>query len=486
LALALCITTVLAATPQVSEADDAHSVALKADGSMWAWGDNEAGQLGDGTLTERHAPVLIGYNYAFVAAGVLASYGIKTDGTLWAWGDNSHGQLGDGTTINRTSPVEIGDGFQSVATTWGSTVGLKRDGTLWSWGQNTNGVLGNGTLGDNIIQPSPKQIGVGFSAIAAGNGHVLALKPDGSLWAWGNNSDGQIGTGDLNTIDYAAPTYIGAGYISIAAGEYFSLALKPDGTLWGWGTNARGQLGQGSTTTLSYSRPTRIPGSNYSAIATDSFHVTALKTDGSLWTWGSGPYGALGDGSTGQVNSPEQIGTGYWKLSSGGGNNVGFALRLDGSLWAWGNNYKGDLGDGTITDHYVPIATGFSVYPNSGLVAEVSASGPLTAQTVQATVAPNSGDAGKQGYIFVAAVVPGDTNIYLLSGTNWTVYEPSNPVPYSNGTLKAIDVPVVSAINLSSLVGTNVLLGYGTGGTALQALTDMLKRGLVSSAYTVH
>jgi hypothetical protein len=167
-----------------------HTVGIRPDGTLWAWGDNGIGQLGDGTTTSRSAPVQVGSGFASVAAGPYHTVAVKTDGTLWAWGYNGNGQLGDGTTTQRVAPVQVGSGFASVAAGYYHTVAVKTDGTLWAWGYNGNGQLGDGTTTQRVV---PVQVGSGFDSLAAGGAHSMAVKTDGTLWAWGDNSYGQLG-----------------------------------------------------------------------------------------------------------------------------------------------------------------------------------------------------------------------------------------------------------------------------------------------------
>ena len=225
-----------------------HTVALKADGTLWAFGLNQSGQLGDGTTTNRLSPVQVLSGVARVAAGWSGTAAVKTDGTLWAWGENSKGQLGDGTLTERHSPVQVGTGFASVAAGTHHAVAVKQDGTLWAWGSNQFGQVGDGTRTDRRL---PVKVGEGFASPAAGYSFSAAVKADGTLWTWGSNAYGQIGNGA--TADVLLPWQAGTGYASVeggggAPGLGFTLALKQDGTLWAWGSNQFGQLGIGSTT----------------------------------------------------------------------------------------------------------------------------------------------------------------------------------------------------------------------------------------------
>ncbi len=160
-----------------------HSLLIGSDGSLWAWGSNSSGQLGDGTTTARTTPTPILTGVATLAAGSYHTLALKTDGSLWAWGYNYYGQLGDGTTTNRSTPTQVLTGVAAIAAGGDHTLALKTDGSLWAWGANGYGQLGDGTTTN---RSTPKQVLTGVAAIAAGGDHTLALKTDGSLWAWGS------------------------------------------------------------------------------------------------------------------------------------------------------------------------------------------------------------------------------------------------------------------------------------------------------------
>ena len=241
-----------------------------------------------------------------ISAGVLHTIALKTDGSLWAWGYNGVGELGDGTNVDRNTPVRIGSETNWSAISAGEfrTIALKTDGSIWAWGSNYNGELGNGT---NSVRNTPAQIGseTNWSAISAGLYHTIALKTDGSLWAWGRNYEGQLGDG--TDTDRNTPVRIGSetNWSAISAGYEHTTALKTDGSLWAWGSNTFGQLGDGTDTDRN--TPVRIGSeTNWSAISAGEFRTIALKTDGSLWAWGRNYEGQLGDGTYPYSTDPVQ------------------------------------------------------------------------------------------------------------------------------------------------------------------------------------
>jgi alpha-tubulin suppressor-like RCC1 family protein len=304
-----------------------HSLGLQADGRFCAWGDNQAGQLGVGYADNNpHPEPAWGWisPLVTVAAGWAHSLGLGIDFSLyaWAWGSNQFGQLGLG-GLTDTDPHPIPallappTGWVAVAAGGNHSLGLQADGSLWAWGWNFDGQLGLGgppQTPDNEPHPTPAQVGTDHDwvAVAAGGNHSLGLKADGTLWAWGANSLGQLGLG--NTDNLKIPTQVGTehGWVAVTAGAQHSLGLKADGALYSWGWNSNGQLGLlpggiGGGDTDPHPTPEQVQGTGWVAVTAGSVHSLGLKADGSLWAWGGNNYGQLGvDGPVNRL-SPTQV-----------------------------------------------------------------------------------------------------------------------------------------------------------------------------------
>ena len=303
--------------------------ATREDGTLWMWGRNYAGQLGQNNKTDRSSPVQIpgtdwsmrsDANFANDRLKMVCGQGhtmaVKTDGTLWAWGNNANGQLAQNDTIKRSSPVQIG-----TETTWkyvtrikdSCAYGLKTDGTIWGWGYN-QGYLGNG--GGSTQYSSPVMVGgSGYETLGGQAGQsVMALKSGGELWIWGPGTSGQLGQNDR--ANATVPVQIpGVWSIAAATGDDQAYAMKGDGSLWSWGVNEQGQLGLNTSGPSGrVSSPTQIPGTWTTAVwIAGHYGMVATKPDGTMWSWG-GPNSEyqLGQNNTTARSSPTQTpGTGW-------------------------------------------------------------------------------------------------------------------------------------------------------------------------------
>jgi len=467
-----------------------HTIAIKTNGTIWSWGLNEFGQLGIGNVSRKYIPTLIGTDsdWVKIAAGNWGnieqsgySMAMKANGTLWAWGSNYYGQLGLGLIGGKiTTPVQIGvesDWFtaneinpfrqRGIALGNAFTLVQKLDGTIFSWGMNQYGQLGLGdtvnrsqpcqigspipvpptllsalvisniqinlswtdnsdreegfiierkigsngifvplsTIGSNIVfysditnagfAPSTSYyyrvkaynnfgesgyIGTGtlisgdWARIECGTNHTVGYKTNGTISGWGNNMYGQLGLNDTNNRMNPVQIFIDSDWSIIALGAYYSLALKTDpagaGTLWAWGFNSYGQLGVGDT--QNRFTPNQIAGTDWDRIDAGNNHTLALKTDNSLWAWGRNEYGQLGFGytmpsSTG-VTTPTMVGfDSDWSIVIGGGGSPGgpsavtgysVGIKTNQTIWAWGSNNYGQLGDGTNTARSTPRQIG--------------------------------------------------------------------------------------------------------------------------------
>jgi alpha-tubulin suppressor-like RCC1 family protein len=297
--------------------------AIKSNGTLWTWGNNDSGRLGQNDIIKRSSPVQVGAltNWAFVgSSGDEAGHAIKTNGTLWSWGFNFYGTLGNNDTANQSSPVQIGSGtnWKSVGGGANATIAVKTDGTLWSWGYNVSGALGQN---NTVNLSSPVQVGAltNWASItnnSAGN-FCLAIKTDGTLWSWGLNSAGQLGLGDAGSYgatNRSSPTQVGAltTWAKVSAGNGTCGAIRTDGTLWTWGADGSGELGQNvAGFGFSKSSPVQVGSlTDWSSITSRSSFMTAVKTDGTLWTWGSNTDGRLGQNTAyaERRSSPVQVG----------------------------------------------------------------------------------------------------------------------------------------------------------------------------------
>jgi alpha-tubulin suppressor-like RCC1 family protein len=330
---------------------NSHTLAIKSDGTLWAWGNNNYGQLGDNTINTSTNPIQISSltTWKQVSAGSQQSFAIKTDGTLWVWGRNDGGRLGISTSIDSKTPIQLGS-----LTTWKSVYAgtyycfaTRTNDTLWGWGENSFGQLGLGT--NSSVVTSPTQIGTSsWKDISASYYFTVGIKTNGTLWSWGYNAYGQIGDG--TTIDRNVPTSIGGSstdWKQVDTGYYHGIAVKNNGTLWAWGNNGSGQYGNG-TIGISTNNINQI-GTNPLQIGTETNwkltnaggeYSTAIKNDNTLWSWGKNTLGQLGLGNTNDTSTPIQIGTDInWDKISASALNA-YAINSNFDLFSWGQNYS--------------------------------------------------------------------------------------------------------------------------------------------------
>lgn len=347
-------------------------------GELFTTGSNNAGELGLGDTTSRSSPVQVGSltNWKQISSSDNHTAAIKYDNTLWTWGLNStNGELGLDDKTNRSTPVQVGTltNWKQVACASSMTAAVKTDGTLWTWGAGS-GQLG---LGNTTSRSSPYQVGTltNWSQVSLGSGHALAVKTDGTLWAWGTRVYGQLGLNINSGIDTSSPVQVGTltNWYQVSCSGDSTAAVKTDGTLWGWGNNDTGQLGLSDGT--SRSSPVQVGVlTNWSAVSIGGgpgpgvdTSTVAVKTDGTLWVWGSQNRGQLGLNSTGgiggtKISSPVQLGLlTNWKQATMG-SLFCVATRTDGTLWGWGENTSGQLGLNDRTPRSSPVQIGSQTY----------------------------------------------------------------------------------------------------------------------------
>ncbi|WP_275423317.1 S8 family serine peptidase [Geomonas subterranea] len=331
-------------------------------GRILAWGDDKYGQLGDGGTATQSVPVLgpAPAEYTSIAAGIQSNsvIALKSDGTVWGWGYNGDGELGDGTWVNRSSPVQtrLLSGVTVIAAGGTHSYAIKGDGTLWGWG---GGGVGDGT---HYVRNAPVQLPQisGAAAVAAGGFHGCAIDSQGAVWTWGYNWYGELGNG--TTIEQTTPIRLTGinGVRAVSAGFYHTLALKTDGTVWAWGYNSEGELGDGTSTNRA--TPVQVQGlADVVAIAAGMYHSVALTVDGSVYVWGDIYGGQLGGGTPVRVPTKVSGLSGVIKIASGSSHVL--AQKSDGTLWALGVNALGQLGDGTTTSRKTAAPVQFDRQP---------------------------------------------------------------------------------------------------------------------------
>lgn len=343
-----------------------YSIATLGKGLAYGWGANECGQLGDNSITSTSSPVSVvgGFSdWCQIGAGYRHSVGLRSNGTLWSWGQGTTGKLGDNTTVTKSSPVSVVGGFTDwcqVSVGYDHTLAVRRNGTAWGWGRGQYGTLGNNS---SSAQSSPVSVVGGFTdwcQVSAGYSHSLGVRSNGTAWGWGKNFYG--GLGNNTTVDnISSPVSVVGGFTDwcqVAAGCNHSLGLRTNGSLWAWGINTAGQLGD--NTTVSKSSPVSVVGgfADWCQI-TASITSHGVRRNGTLWSWGSNFQGQLGDNTTSNSSSPVSVVGGFtdWcQVSSTGRSTFALAVRTNGTAWGWGRNDCGQLGDNTTVNKSSPVS----------------------------------------------------------------------------------------------------------------------------------
>ena len=343
------------------------AIAQTSQSVTWAWGNNGSAALGDGTAgANQSSPVSVvgGFSdWCQISAGGSQTGAVRRSGSAWAWGYNGTGRLGDNTTTNRSSPVSVVGGFTDwcQASTGGShTVAVRRSGSAWAWGYN-----GSGRLGDNTTtnRSSPVSVVGGFTDwcqinAAGGGSHTVAVRTSGSAWAWGSNNCGKLG--DNTTTDRSSPVSVVGGFsdwCQISSGQNHSAAVRTVGSAWAWGRNNYGQIGDNTTTPKS--SPVSVVGgfTDWCTVHTFSYHTLGLRSNGTIWAWGNGANGRLGDNSTQNKSSPVSIVGGFtdWcQVSPGTLHSL--AVKTNGTAWSWGATSSGSLGINNTTPRSSPVS----------------------------------------------------------------------------------------------------------------------------------
>ncbi|MCM3267610.1 RCC1 domain-containing protein [Paenibacillus elgii] len=346
--------------PKVS-AGNLSGYALKSDGTVWAWGNNGSGRLGDGTTTNSTVPIQVSGldSVVQIAAGGSHCLALKSDGTVWAWGANTTGALGNGTKKASKSPEQVLylNSVIAIAANDNSSMALKSDGTVWAWGSNAYKKLGIGTTSDSQVSPVKVHNLNNIVSISMGFTHSLALQNDETVWAWGakGNNDYTLGDGTKN--GQAEPIIVSNldQVAFINAGTNSSMVIKQDGSLWQWGAGYANGI-RGNVPTQFPKQMSYVDAVKY--VATYHDRATFIKPDGSIYSIGAVTEGFLGTGQTSGDNQYipypvvlSDLATPLKDMTSLAMEDLfTLAIKKDGTVWAWGHNTSGQLGDGTKTN----------------------------------------------------------------------------------------------------------------------------------------
>src|SRR6266516_2304020 len=283
-----------------------HTCGLSTSRAAYCWGDDVFGQLGDGSTSSpwyrpSPAPVAGGLRFTMLSAGVWHTCGVTTSGAAYCWGDNQNGQLGDGTTDRRAMPAPVVGGFRfsTISAGHGHTCGVIAGGAAACWGDNSSGQLGTRVVDHTMYRSSPgRVVGVhGFATVSAGNVHTCGMTTQGVAYCWGYNVWGQLGDGTTTQRSIPVPVTGGLRFAVVDAGSYFSCGVTTGGAAYCWGENLDGELGDGTTT--SWSTPVRVSGMlNFAAVGAGWYHTCGMTTTAGAYCWGYNGHSQLGEGTT--------------------------------------------------------------------------------------------------------------------------------------------------------------------------------------------
>ena len=336
-----------------------HAVALDSDGNVWAWGRNDYGQAGDNSLTDQLTPVQVQglTGITQIAAGAYHNLALDNFGTVWAWGAKLGWQLGNGTKTNSTVPVPVSglSDVIAIATGTSHSISLKGDGTVWTWGTNSYYELGHG-LGGTTDELVPGQVPNLFNVIdiAGGYNFTTVLKQNNTVWSWGRNRAGQLGTGDITDRRVPTPALLSANVASIHASlSERAFAVMSDGSIWGWGYNGgSGAVGNGSG--FDQLSPVKVF-ENAVHLSSGREHTVALAADSSLWAWGRNREGEYGTGGIGSSSTPVPGADIADVTAVAAGGYFTVVIKENGTAWCWGSNGYGQLGNNNTDSSSFPV-----------------------------------------------------------------------------------------------------------------------------------
>ena len=492
-----------------------HSVALRGDGTLFAWGLNSGRELADGTTTLRLLPVPVGGLTGVTAVSVGSNFALArlADGRVAGWGSATSGHLGNGSTTTPTWPV-FATGITTAASIdagMGHALAVLADGTVRGWGANPNGQVGDGTSGTDRTTPVVVSGLSSVASVSAGDYHSLAVKTDGTAWSWGGNGNGQLGTGNTTSRTSAGAVLSITGVSAVAAGGSTSYFLLSDGTvrsvgLHNNGFTITGMLGDGSVVGQSLTPVTVLGLSGVLQIAAGQNHAIALKSDQTVWTWGDNGNGQLGTGTTTDSSVPVLV-AGLPPIAAvGAGQTTSFAIGTDGSVWAWGVNAQGQVGDASTTNRLLPvqIAAAGMGWQMQAPVLSVAAGTYFANQSVTVSHVDTAGVLGGLTTVRFTTdgsdPTPSTGTAVTWNGSAWlptvtvdqsrTVKAKAWRTGYlaSNTTTALYELKVVtpSATPGTGAYGTaqNVTLSTTTSGATIRYTTDATEPTASSSAYS--